>query len=112
MIKRIMINSPVTKKVGYPVDGDRGISAILSNLQNAPENYCVVIHVIKGQSADGNGQGTPEIDSLIRFFTKRESEIFNLAMSGYSNKLIAEKLSITLETVKSHRKSPCKIYHA
>ena len=36
--------------------------------------------------------------------TERESQVINLVLHGHSTKTIAEKLSISVETVKLHRK--------
>jgi DNA-binding CsgD family transcriptional regulator len=38
------------------------------------------------------------------FFTKRESEVIVKLSEGYTNKLIAEKLNISMHTVATHRK--------
>jgi Response regulator containing a CheY-like receiver domain and an HTH DNA-binding domain len=37
-------------------------------------------------------------------FTKRETELIALIAAGYTNKEIADKLAISIETVKNHRK--------
>ena len=36
--------------------------------------------------------------------TERETQVINLVLHGHSTKTVAEKLSISMETVKLHRK--------
>jgi len=40
--------------------------------------------------------------------TKREQEILGLLARGNSNKTISEKLFISVQTVKTHRKNICR----
>ncbi len=39
------------------------------------------------------------------FFSKREKEVLALIVEGYTTKVISEKLSLSQNTVDSHRKS-------
>ena len=41
---------------------------------------------------------------LLQLLTKREKEIYDLMVLGYSNKVIAKKCSISVNTVMTHRK--------
>ncbi|MGO3889416.1 MAG: response regulator transcription factor [Paenalcaligenes sp.] len=45
------------------------------------------------------------IHSLSEFLSPREAEIVGLILKGYSSKEISEKLKISTETVKTHRKN-------
>lgn len=42
---------------------------------------------------------------IMKLLSKRELEVYLLLQQGYTNKQIASQLFISLETVKSHRKS-------
>jgi len=76
----------------------------ISALNRRPEVYSIVILVTDSTfSADTNCLPDP-LRIMSESLTKREREVYSLAIRGLSNKLIAEKLFITTETVRSHRK--------
>ncbi len=59
----------------------------------------------KGADLDLRGQ----LHSALEYFgssllTQREAQVINLVLHGHSTKTLAEKLSISIETVKLHRK--------
>lgn len=50
-----------------------------------------------------------QLDSALQYFgssllTEREVQVINLVLHGYSTRMVAEKLNISIETVKLHRK--------
>jgi two-component system response regulator NreC len=63
------------------------------------------MEIVSGDSLNTHYGVSNDLLPLMQHLTKREFEILELAIKGYSNKLISEKLFITVETVKSHRKS-------
>lgn len=81
------------------------INSIISDLNQRPESFSIVFQVVYGLSAKESLQKNKRIQTLASCLTKRELEILGLAIDGFSNKLISDKLFITVETVKSHRKS-------
>ena len=81
------------------------LTSIISDLNGHPGDYCIVVQVINRSSLSDSSAITKQLKVLLGSLTKRELEVFDLAMSGHTNKLISEKLFITIETVRSHRKS-------
>ena len=79
--------------------------AIMSDLNQCSEKYCIVFKVIGASSLPESSQMANRLQSLMQSLTKRELEIYDLAVKGFSNKKIAEQLFISIETVRSHRKS-------
>lgn len=86
-------------------DAYNTLSSIIAGLNDHSGDYCVVVQVINANSLADSNLYTRRLESLTGQLTKREREIFHLALSGLSNRLISEKLFITMETVKSHRKN-------
>lgn len=81
------------------------LDAIMSDLNQCSEKYCIVLKVIEASSLPEFSQIANRLQSLMGSLTKRELEIYDLAVKGFSNKNIAEQLFISIETVRSHRKS-------
>ena len=80
------------------------LTSLIAQLNVASENYCLVVKVIKGPFLAAANKTTQQLEALTQRLSKRELEIFELAMKGLSNKQISEKLFISVETVRSHRK--------
>lgn len=55
---------------------------------------------------EGQGQGTSdEVPASLRaLLTRREEDVFRLALRGLSNRALAEALGVSLDTVKTHLK--------
>lgn len=83
----------------------KGLISAIATLNKCSEEFCIVIQVTKGPQLPKNEQGL-KLGAIIKgCLTRRELEVYALAMRGHSNRIIAEKLFVTIETVKSHRKS-------
>ena len=80
------------------------LTSVIADLNIASENYCLVVKVIKGPFLAAANKITQQLEALTQSLSKRELEIFKLAMKGLNNKQISEKLFISVETVRSHRK--------
>jgi DNA-binding CsgD family transcriptional regulator len=107
MIKEIKINSGPDvfdlQECSDKVGGDDLVSIILA-LDKCDSQYCILIDVIESHSYAAYKHRLRQISVLLEQLTKRESEVLRLVIKGMSNKAISEDLSISLETVKSHRK--------
>jgi DNA-binding NarL/FixJ family response regulator len=85
-------------------DPYQDIVSTISTLNEHSKKFYIVIQVTDELSIAPNAPAS----QLVNFhepLTKREEEVYGLAMGGLCNKSIAEKLFISVETVKSHRKS-------
>ena len=94
--------------VGQPPghsDAYETLTSIIADLNSHPDDFCIVVQVTSAQSLAVNTHFNRQLDSLRSQLTKRELEILDLAINGLSNRLIAAKLFITVETVRSHRKN-------
>lgn len=83
---------------------ERIISAI-SVLNDRSEKFSIVIDVRSHQEFSKGTRSPTTLQLITKSFKGRELEVYELAISGFPNKVIAEKLFISIETVKSHRKS-------
>ena len=66
-------------------------------------------HWANSETRSGGVNLRPQLHSALDAFgssllTERESQVINLVLHGHSTKNVAEKLSISVETVKLHRK--------
>lgn len=77
----------------------------ISALNRCSEKYSVVVKIVPSHRSNQIGNSKSSLEAMKAGFTKREMEVYALAIKGLSNKLIAERLFITSETVKSHRRS-------
>ena len=74
---------------------------------NTPESELVRTILTLQQYAHGDGRNMPPMPAILRqkILTDREIEVMSLIVQGYINKEIADKLSIGLSTVITHRKN-------
>ncbi|WP_052324274.1 LuxR C-terminal-related transcriptional regulator [Flavihumibacter sp. ZG627] len=84
----------------------RNILDILESIRKERSGYALEVTVQAypvriEQDSTPNNQVHPGFSSLL---SKREIEVLNLMFDGLTNKEIANRLFISLETVKSHRK--------
>lgn len=80
------------------------LTSIIADLNVANENYCLILKVIKSPSLTEVNKIAKKLGLLIQRLSKRELQIFELAMKGLNSKQISENLFISVETVRSHRK--------
>ena len=107
MIKEIKINSG--KNVVSNVCDQEGVVSqdlimLISTLEKCVGQYCLVIDIMENNSYLERKQRAYDLSQMLNDLTKRELEVLRLAIKGFSNKEISDCLSISLETVKSHRK--------
>ena len=74
---------------------------------NVPESQLVRALLLLEQHAHAQGKNLPPIPKTLqgRILTDREIEVLSLIVQGYINKEIADRLSIGLTTVITHRKN-------
>ena len=83
-----------------------GADAIMSKLSDKNQLLDVIEGVLSGKKIIGNGVSTffdfknASFDKP--FHTKREFEVMNLLVAGYSRKEAALKLNVTLDTIHKH----------
>ena len=89
----------------YPeTDPYQQLLTTIAALKNHHEGFSIIIQVVDSPlliPRHLNGA----LECMVASLTRREVEVYNLAVKGFSNRRIAERLFISLETVKSHRKS-------
>ena len=80
---------------------------VLEDVYPAVEALCQA-HWQSHNGADGSNLRAKLHNALESFgsslLTERETQVINLVLHGHSTKTVAEKLSISMETVKLHRK--------
>lgn len=107
MIKEFKINSSadVLHSQGC-TSGAPGedLHSMISFLDKCSCQYCVIIDVVESSSYMRHKHKLHEISELLKQLTRRETEVLSLAIKGMHNKSISKALSISVETVKSHRK--------
>ena len=74
---------------------------------NQPENLLVRDILALQQHAHAKGKNLPKMPKILqqKILSDREIEVMSYIVQGYTNKEIADKLTITLNTVISHRKN-------
>lgn len=107
VIKEVKINS------GADVFDSRRCSSIvaredlmsmITTLDKCGGQYCIIVDVVKSDSYAAYKHKIHQISELLNQLTKRETEVLSLVIKGMHNKSISDKLNISVETVKSHRK--------
>lgn len=78
-----------------------GYSSFKSFSKNS-EKQAYLDQLVSASTAE---MATPISKHIMKLLSKRELEVYLLIQQGYTNKQIGQQLFISLETVKSHRKS-------
>lgn len=89
------------------LDGGSQLAEFHSICINVPEQELVHSLLALVQHAHPQGKNMPPLPQLLRqkLLSDREIEVMSLIVQGYINKEIADKLSIGLATVVTHRKN-------
>lgn len=89
------------------LDNASQLSEFHSLCINVPEPQLVRALLVLEQHAHGHGQNLPPMPRVLqqKILTDREIEVMSLIVQGYINKEIADRLSIGLSTVVTHRKN-------
>lgn len=99
-------SSPVfSDQIADKLKAHQMLANVIADLHEHSGSYCIVVRVVDGSSLGEKQKITDLLQDVVKSLTKREVEILELAVNGYSNKRIAQELFITIETVKSHRKN-------
>jgi len=87
-------------------DPNSRLSGFHSLCINQPEHLLIKSILMLEQKAHGQGRNLPPVpkDEQDNILSDREIEVLSLIVQGYINKEIAEKLSIALATVITHRR--------
>lgn len=86
------------------IDPFHKVISMISNLNQCTKEYTVIVTVIDSRQSTGRAK-SQQLESLLGALTRRELEVYHLAIKGLSNRIIGEQLFISTETVRSHRKS-------
>lgn len=81
---------------------------VLEDIYPAVEALCQQ-HWVQARGNDDNVNLRAQLHNALESFgssllTERETQVINLVLHGHSTKTVADKLSISMETVKLHRK--------
>jgi len=89
------------------LDSSSQLNAFHSLCVNVPEDELVRSLLMLQQNAHAGGRNLPPMPRVLqqKVLTDREIEVMSLIVQGYINKEIADRLSIGLATVVTHRKN-------
>ena len=89
------------------LDGSSQLTEFHALCINVPEQELVRSLLQLEQHAHGGGRNMPPLPKVLqqKILSDREIEVMSLIAQGYINKEIADKLSIGLATVITHRKN-------
>jgi len=89
------------------LDSSSQLNAFHSLCVNVPEDELVHSLLMLQQNAHAGGRNLPPMPRVLqqKVLTDREIEVMSLIVQGYINKEIADRLSIGLATVVTHRKN-------
>ncbi len=82
----------------------RKLKAMIADLNAHNDAYRLILNVVKRRSPIEAPATAERLESLMEKLSKREMQIFELAMKGFTNREISEALFIAVDTVKTHRK--------
>jgi DNA-binding CsgD family transcriptional regulator len=107
MIESITINAGKDfleeRRLLEEMEGDH-LLELVSDLQKCKKQYCIVVNIVENIAFWEHRKCISKVSERINALTPREAEVLRLAIEGLPNNAISEKLCISLETVKSHRK--------
>jgi DNA-binding NarL/FixJ family response regulator len=91
----------------HSLDSSSQLNAFHSLCVNVPEDELVRSLLMLQQNAHAGGRNLPPMPRVLqqKVLTDREIEVMSLIVQGYINKEIADRLSIGLATVVTHRKN-------
>ena len=89
------------------LDSSSQLNAFHSLCVNVPEDELLRSLLMLQQNAHAGGRNLPPMPRVLqqKVLTDREIEVMSLIVQGYINKEIADRLSIGLATVVTHRKN-------
>lgn len=96
--------------VGYIIKGSTSLPEIEAAIQEvvdggAPMSRVIAKRVLETFHATADGQGNGGRKTKFDELTKREVQILEFIKRGYTTKKVAEELSISYETVRTHLKN-------
>lgn len=108
MIKKITINAGkkiLEDKLRLENIEAHHVMDVVEILRRCEQPYCIIINIIENDAFCEHIKLISKVNKVMRSLTPRETEVLRLAIDGLSNIDISEKLCISRETVKSHRKN-------
>ena len=85
----------------------KNIVSTIATLNRHVEQFYIVIQISNKPPVNAR-RFDVKFPTFMESLTKRELQVYGLAIKGTSNKSIADQLFISVETVKCHRKSIVK----